>query len=89
MNNLLRNCGHNSQGKSLLFTDTELINNALHQEQNGIKPHYAWYDYKKKKPITPKGWLIISNMEKCIVAYRRSDGKMIISEGVQGDFCYC
>jgi hypothetical protein len=89
MSNLLRNCGHNSQGKSLLFKDADLINNALYQEQNGIKPHYAWYDYKTQKPITPKGWLVISNIEKCIVVYRRSDGKMIINEGVQGDFCYC
>lgn len=55
MSNLLRICGHNSQGKTLLFTDADLINNALHQEQNGIKPHYAWYDYKTQKPITPKG----------------------------------
>lgn len=89
MSNLLRNCGHNSQGKSLLFKDADLINNALYQEQNGIKPHYVWYDYKTQKPITPKGWLVISNIEKCIVVYRRSDGKMIINEGVQGDFCYC
>jgi hypothetical protein len=89
MSNLLRNCGDNSQGKSLLFKDADLINNALYQEQNGIKPHYAWYDYKTQKPITPKGWLVISNIEKCIVVYRRSDGKMIINEGVQGDFCYC
>lgn len=89
MSNLLRNCGHNSQGKSLLFKDADLINNALYQEQNGIKPHYVWYDYKTQKPITPRGWLVISNIEKCIVVYRRSDGKMIINEGVQGDFCYC
>ena len=81
MSNLLRICGHNSQGKTLLFTDADLINNALHQEQNGIKPHYAWYDYKTQKPITPKGWLIISNMEKCIIVYRRSDGKMIKTVG--------
>ena len=50
----MRYCGRQKNGKALLLTDDEIINNALEQEKSGIKPHYAFYDYKnheKKKSI--------------------------------------
>lgn len=86
----MRYCGRQKNGKALLLTDDEIINNALEQEKSGIKPHYAFYDYKKHKKITPAGWLVWSLSDGgCGVVYRRKDGKMIITTGLQGDFCYC
>ena len=77
-------------GKTITATEKEIIENALEQERQGIKPHYAWFDYKTQEPITPPGWLVWSSIEYgCGVVYRRGDGKMIITTGVQGDFCYC
>ena len=73
----------------LICKGSEIIQNALEQEKQGIKPHYAWYDYKKKEPLTPAGWLVWSDYYGCGVVYRRPDGKMIIQTGRQGDFCYC
>ena len=73
----------------LIYKESEIIQNALDQEKHGIKPHYAWYDYKKHKALTPAGWLVWSTHDGCGVVFRRSDGKMIIQTGVQGDFCYC
>lgn len=63
----MRYCGRQKNGKVLLLTDDEIINNALEQEKSGIKPHYAFYDYKKHEKITPAGWLVWSLM----VASRR------------------
>lgn len=86
----MRYCGRQKNGKALLLTDDEIINNALEQEKSGIKPHYAFYDYKKHKKMTPAGWLVWSLRDGgCGVVYRRKDGKMIITTGLQGDFCYC
>lgn len=73
----------------LICKESEIIQNALNQEKQGIDPHYAWYDYKNKKVATPAGWLVWSTYDGCGVVFRRSDGKMIIQTGVQGDFCYC
>ena len=42
----MRFCGHLKDGTQLLLTDDEIINNALEQEKQGIKPHYCFYDYK-------------------------------------------
>lgn len=76
-------------GKYIVVTAKEIIENALEQERTGIKPHYAWWDYKEEKPITGKGWLVWSSINHgCGVVYRRHDGKMIIVTGVQGDFAY-
>lgn len=76
-------------GKYIVVTAKEIIGNALEQERAGIKPHYAWWDYKEEKPATGKGWLIWSSINHgCGVVYRRYDGKMIIVTGVQGDFAY-
>ena len=34
-------------------TAEEIIKNALEQKKQGIKPHYSWFDYKTREPITP------------------------------------
>ena len=84
-----RFCGYKKDGTQLLLSDADIIKNALEQERNGTKPHYAFYDYKKKEVATPAGWLVWSVFDGgCGVVYRRKDGKMIICAGVQGDFCY-
>ena len=75
---------------SKVFSEKEIIENALQQEKDGIEPHYSFYDYSKKERITPPGWLVWStNADGCGVVYRRNDGKMIVATGCQGDFCYC
>lgn len=75
-------------GKLLTATESEIINNALEQEKDGIKPHFVWWDYKNQRPVTNKGWCVWSNSRGCGVVYRRNDGKMVIVTGVQGDFAY-
>lgn len=85
---LKRTLGHRKDGCAVFATDAEIIENALQQERDGIKPHYVFYDYKKKEPITPAGWLVWSLMDGCGVVYRRDDGKMTICAGHQGEFCY-
>lgn len=77
-------------GKCITATKKEIIENALHQEATGVNPHYSFYDYKTKEAVTPLGWLIWSDRQYgCGVVYRRKDGKMILTTGIQGDFCYC
>ena len=72
-----------------IITEREAIDNALQQKKEGIQPHYSFYDYKAKEKITPAGWLVWSTSEDgCGVVYRRSDGKMIVVTGWQGDFCF-
>lgn len=57
--------------------------------QDGIKPHFAWWDYKNQRPVTNKGWRVWASVNHgCGVVYRRHDGKMVIVTGVQGDFAY-
>ena len=73
---------------NLILKESEIIENALQQEAEGIEPHYSFYDYKSREAITPAGWLIWSTLSGCGVCYRRTDGKMIIVTGMQGDFCY-
>ena len=73
---------------SKLYTAEQIIENAKEQERSGIRPVYAWRDYKTGEPSTPSGWLIWSTLDGCGVVYRRkSDGKYIIVTGWQGDFC--
>ena len=80
---------HTKDGNKVI-TESEAIQNALDQEQQGIEPMYSFYDYKNKKPVTPLGWLVWSTYKDgCGVVYRRSDGKMILITGWQGDFAYC
>lgn len=77
------------RGKNQIITESEAIENALEQEKNGIIPHYSWYDHKKRETVTPPGWLVWSAWaDGCGVVYRRSDGKMIVLTGMQGDFVY-
>ncbi len=75
--------------KIISVSKKEIIENALQQEKQGFKPHYVFYDYKKKEPMHNPGWLVWSDkIYGCGVVYRRDDGKLIIVTGVQGDFCY-
>lgn len=77
-------------GKCITATKKEIIENARQQEAAGVNPHYSFYDYKTKEAVTPPGWLIWSDCQYgCGVVYRRKDGKMILTTGIQGDFCYC
>lgn len=80
---------YDANGKNFVFSENEIIKNALQQEADGIKPGYCWYDYQKKERVTPPGWLVVSTFSGCCIVYRRNDGKMIILTGRQGDFCYC
>lgn len=50
-----RTLGHKKDGTALFATESEIIENAMQQERDGIKPHYSFYDYKKKEPVTPAG----------------------------------
>lgn len=78
----------NASGKNFIFSEKEIIENALQQETDGIKPRFCWYDCRKKEKSTPPGWLVVSMFSGCCVVYRRNDGKMVILTGRQGDFCY-
>ena len=83
----MRVLGRKKDGSILMATDQEIIQNALNQENSGIDPHYAFIDYKSEEQVTPLGWLVWSLWDGgCGVVYRRYDGKMIITTGVQGDF---
>ena len=80
---------HTKKGMQLV-TESQAIRNALEQEKSGISPRYAFRDYKSGENTTPPGWLVWSTWaDGCGVVYRRKDGKMIITTGLQGDFCYC
>jgi hypothetical protein len=48
-----RFCGYKNDGTQLMLSDEEIIKNALDQEKDGVKPHYAFYDWKNKKAVTP------------------------------------
>lgn len=77
---------HTKNGVELV-TESQAINNALDQEKSGITPRYSFRDYKTLENITPPGWLVWSTFaDGCGVVYRRSDGKMIVTTGLQGDF---
>ena len=70
-----------------LATESEVIQNALDQEKDGVKPKYAFRDYKTGETATPPGWLVWSTYaDGCGVVYRRSDGKYMLVTGWQGDF---
>lgn len=71
----------------VLVTESQAINNALDQEKSGVIPRYSFRDYKTGEKLTPPGWLVFSTFsDGCGVVYRRSDGKMIVTTGFQGDF---
>ena len=78
----MRLLGTKKNGIKLYATDKEIIDNALMQEKEGIKPHYSY------RGLTPNGWLVWMLKDGCGVVYRRNDGKLIINEGKQGDFVY-
>lgn len=67
----------------------EIINNAISQEKQGVKPCYAWINHRTMQAAAPLGWLVWNSYNYgCGVVYRGYDGKMIICTGVQGDFGY-
>lgn len=70
-----------------LVTESQAISNALDQEKSGVIPRYSFRDYKTGEKLTPPGWIVWSTFaDGCGVVYRRSDGKMIVTAGFQGDF---
>ena len=78
-----------NDGTTKIIRESEAIENALKQEAEGIEPHYSFFDYKTREAVTAPGWLIWSTLaDGCGVVYRRSDKKMIVTTGFQGDFCY-
>lgn len=77
---------HTKNGVELV-TESQAISNALDQEKIGITPRYSFRDYKTGEKLTPPGWLVWSTFaDGCVVVYRRSDEKMIVTTGFQGDF---
>lgn len=88
MNNEHIKLGTNNKGRLVWASYDQIISNATEQEKTGVMPHYAFYDYKNKKAITPPGFLVWSLVDGCGVVYRRADGEMVLIKGVQSDFCY-
>ena len=77
---------HTKNGVELV-TESQAISNALDQEKSGVIPRYSFRDYKTGEKLTPPGWLVWSTFADGYgVVYRRSDGKMIVTTGFQGDF---
>lgn len=77
---------HTKNGVELV-TESQAINNALDQEKSGVIPRYSFRDCKTGENLTPPGWLVFSTFaDGCGVVYRRSDEKMIVTTGFQGDF---
>lgn len=77
---------HTEKGVQIV-TESQAINNALDQEKSGVIPRYSFRDYKTGEKLTPPGWLVWSTFaDGCGVVYRRSDGKMIVTTGFQGNF---
>ena len=77
---------HTKNGVELV-TESQAISNALDQEKSGVIPRYSFRDYKTGEKLTTPGWLVWSTFaDGCGVVYRRSDGKMIVTKGFQGDF---
>lgn len=75
---------HSRLKGTFVLSESEAIKNALEQEAQGIKPCYAWRD---RKGLSSPGWLVWSTWEDGAgVVCRRSDGKMYVLTGWQGDF---
>ncbi len=75
---------HSREKGTMILSETECIKNALEQEKAGVRPSYAWRD--KESTLSP-GWLVWSTWEDGAgVVVRRSDGKMYVQTGWQGDF---
>ncbi len=77
-----------TKSSNKIITKRDAIENALYQESMGIEPHYARYDKKKHKQLSPLGWLVWSTYEDgCGIVYRKKEtGEMIVTTGWQGDF---
>lgn len=77
------------RGGNILLKESEAIENAMEQKVAGIKPMYRRaYKENGKTEYLPAGWLVWSTwIDGCGVVYpRKSDGKMIVCTGWQGDF---
>lgn len=79
-----------AKSSNKIITKRDAIENALYQESMGIEPHYARYDKKNHKQLSPLGWLVWSTYEDgCGIVYRKKEtGEMIVTTGWQGDFSY-
>ena len=75
-----------TKSSNKIITKRDAIENALYQES--IEPHYARYDKKNHKQLSPLGWLVWSTYEDgCGIVYRKKEtGEMIVTTGWQGDF---
>lgn len=77
---------HTKNGVQIV-TESQAINNTIDQEKSGVIPRYSFRDYKTGEKLTPPGWIVWSTFaDGCGVVYRRTDGKMIVTTGFQGDF---
>lgn len=75
------------KNENRLVAEVEAIREAERQKKAGTVPRYVWRDCKTGEHITPPGWLVWSTCaDGCGIVYRRSDGKMILATGWQGDF---
>ena len=54
-----RFCGYKKDGAQLMLSDAEIIENALEQEKDGVKPHYAFYDWKNKNSLALRGFSVM------------------------------
>ena len=65
---------HTKNG-NIIITRQDMIENALEQKKQGIKPCYAFLDAKYKNPCLPAGWLVYSTWDDgCGVVYPLSSG---------------
>ena len=62
-----------NDGTTKIIRESEAIENALKQEAEGID------DRRPREGVAASGPRVV---------YRRSDDKMIVATGFQGDFCY-
>lgn len=77
-----------TQNGTQIFTEKEIINNAMEQREKGVKPAYHHtYIIEGKREVMPAGWLVYSTFEDgcCIVYPREKDGKLVIFTGWQGE----
>ena len=77
-----------TKSSNKIITKRDAIENALYQESMGIEPHYARYDKKNHKQLSPLGWLVWSTYEDgCGIVYRKKQtGENIDTTGCQGEF---
>lgn len=71
-----------------IYTKTELIENAIEQEKDGVKPHY-YLRNNKGGFFAGAGWLVYSTYQDGAgVVYKSENGNYNLVEGWQSDFVY-